>query len=211
MERRIILYGDLRDRFGKEHVYDVETPAEALKALQTNYKDFRTAIDRNGKYCIKVDNLELTEQELAMQFRSGDIHIIPITAGNKSSFFKILFGVVLIAAAIFLVPVVGPALGMSATATSNLAWSIGMMGVKSIMGGIAQMMAPSADPVGGTQAVSQMPAAQGYTQQERPEERPSYLFNGPVNTTEQGGVIPVVYGTFWRGSITVSAGVETIG
>ena len=42
--------------------------------------------------------------------------------------------------------------------------------------------------------------------QERPENKPSYLFNGAVNTTEQGQPIPLLYGELIVGSAVVSAG-----
>ena len=43
-------------------------------------------------------------------------------------------------------------------------------------------------------------------QQERPEERPSFIFNGAVNTMGQGGPVNLVYGRFLTGSAVVSAG-----
>ena len=42
---------------------------------------------------------------------------------------------------------------------------------------------------------------------ERPEERPSFLFNGPENVTEQGYQVPIVYGTHMTGSVVVSASI----
>lgn len=42
---------------------------------------------------------------------------------------------------------------------------------------------------------------------ERPEERPSFLFNGPENVVEQGFQVPIVYGTHMTGSVVVSAGI----
>ena len=41
---------------------------------------------------------------------------------------------------------------------------------------------------------------------ERPENRPSYAFDGPVNTAAQGNPVPVCYGRLIVGSQVVSAG-----
>lgn len=45
-------------------------------------------------------------------------------------------------------------------------------------------------------------------QQEKPDERASFTFNGPVNTMGQGGPVPLVYGRFRTGSAVVSAGIN---
>lgn len=53
------------------------------------------------------------------------------------------------------------------------------------------------------------PSLKGYDR-DQPEERASYLFNGPVNTREQGGCVPVAYGGPQEvGSYTISAGVSS--
>ncbi len=41
------------------------------------------------------------------------------------------------------------------------------------------------------------------------DERASYLFNGPVNTVEQGGCVPLVYGEVETGGYTLSVGVSS--
>jgi predicted phage tail protein len=38
------------------------------------------------------------------------------------------------------------------------------------------------------------------------DNRPSFVFNGPVNVQEQGGPMPLVYGRFRTGSVVGSAG-----
>jgi predicted phage tail protein len=43
--------------------------------------------------------------------------------------------------------------------------------------------------------------------QTKPNDTASYLFNGPVNTTEQGNPVPVLYGRLIVGSQVVSASV----
>jgi len=53
------------------------------------------------------------------------------------------------------------------------------------------------------------PQAKGLGTMEKPENRPSYSFNGPVNTTAQGGAVPLLYGRMIIGSAVISAGIYT--
>lgn len=70
------------------------------------------------------------------------------------------------------------------------AYVIVNIAVAVVMGAISQMLGPK--------------ASNGPTQQ---EQNPSFLYNGPVNVTEQGVQVPIVYGTFMTGSVVVSAGI----
>lgn len=45
-----------------------------------------------------------------------------------------------------------------------------------------------------------------YSSWERPEERPGFQFNGPVNTAEQGQPVPIIVGRMRVGSVVISAG-----
>lgn len=51
-------------------------------------------------------------------------------------------------------------------------------------------------------------AIDDYGDREDPNERRSFHFGGPTNTTEQGGVLPLVYGRMIVGSTVVSAGIN---
>ena len=65
-----------------------------------------------------------------------------------------------------------------------------------LLGGVAQLLAPDVDS-GDPQTY------------EKPEAKASFLFNGPVNTAEQGGPVPLVYGRVITGSHVVSSGLST--
>ena len=42
---------------------------------------------------------------------------------------------------------------------------------------------------------------------ERPENKPSYIFDGPVNTIAAGHPVPILYGEMYVGSAVISAGI----
>ena len=49
-------------------------------------------------------------------------------------------------------------------------------------------------------------SAISYDKREAPAQRPSFVFDGAVNTSEQGGPVPLVYGTMRTGSVVISSG-----
>lgn len=111
------------------------------------------------------------------------IRIIPVLAGSKSPWVRVLVGAALVAVAIVGSTFLGP-----------LAMPIGALGASMIFGGVSQLLAKP----------PKLP--DGYKEAER---RESYLFNGPVNTSVQGASVTLVYGRSIVGSKVISAGIES--
>lgn len=84
------------------------------------------------------------------------------------------------------------AIGFNATAAAIAATVIINIAVAFVLGAISRALAPKPEDTGTS---------------ERPEERPSFLYNGPENVIEAGYQEPVVYGTHMTGSVVVSAGI----
>jgi len=204
----VYLYGAIADRFGEVHSFEVTSPAEAIRALGTNFPDFYGTI-REGRFRVVRGDLDegidLGEEDLTFNLGSADLHIMPVVAGagNNAGAAKIVIGIALIAVAIYAAPVAAAGAGtfganMGATAFTVLGstvtyGNIAMLGATMVLGGIAQMMAPA--PKRGSL--------------ESAERRPSHIFSGPVNLSEQGNPVPLVYGRVRTGSVVVSAGLET--
>lgn len=75
--------------------------------------------------------------------------------------------------------------------------------------GPAMMALGAGMAVGGIIAMTtKMPSAD-VSAQERAEDRASFLFNGPTNTSSQGIAVPRGYGRVRIGSIVVSAALYT--
>jgi predicted phage tail protein len=70
------------------------------------------------------------------------------------------------------------------------------MGISMITGGLSQLLTPS-------------PASDAATDRARPEDRPSFLFNGVTNNSAQGGPVPLVLGTHLVGSVVIGAGLNS--
>lgn len=65
-------------------------------------------------------------------------------------------------------------------------------GLAMLAGGVIQMLSPQ---------------AKGLGTQDGPNNRPSYSFNGAVNTSVQGNPVPLLYGRMIVGSAVISAGI----
>lgn len=188
--KTIILLGELGKRYGRKHLLDVKSPAEAVRALCANFKDFAAFVsassDRNVGYRVLNKREAVGEDELHNP-ASQRITIAPVVAGAGGSVGKILLGAALIAAAFFVPGLAAVAL-FGTTTLATVAFSVG---VSLALGGVAQMLAPQPKSIGPQE-----------------EQQPSYVFNGAVNTSAQGQPVPVGYGRMIVGSAVISAGIS---
>lgn len=191
----IHLYGALAKKFPKKNNIIVNSVSEAICALEANFKGFRNAFKKDRKYIVvRGDTLKtgksITEEEIDMNFSERDWHILPVPAGygGNNGVFSMILGAVMIVAGVV---VTGLSYGWAAPVGQAM---IGM-GVGMMLGGVAQMLAPS-------------PPTYDYGDREKPDERPSYLFDGPKNQIEPGLTIPLIYGQSFIGSIFISGGLE---
>lgn len=222
MMRQVHLHGALGERFGKVFRLAVRTPAEAFLALSVNLgQPFREAV-KAGEWHIMAGPALGFGQDLGdpdmLRFGLGsrDLHIAPAIRGSNGGggLFKVILGVAIMAAAIWLAPpativagtseaaVAGGAVagGLGATAFSIGGYlvsygAIATSGLVMALGGAAQLITPS-------------PKVGGYGSRETADERPSFLFNGAKNTVEQGGPVPLIYGRMRVGGLVISSGVE---
>jgi predicted phage tail protein len=189
-----MLYGSLGATYGKVHRYDVVSPAQAIKALSVTIKGFKQSLIDGGYYRILVggkDELDIDQLGNPMSDRET-IRIVPVVAGAEG-LGKIVLGAVLIGFSGPLGGLIGGALGTTAATTAVIASSISSIGVSLAIGGVSQMLfSPQ------TQSISA----------EREENKPSFIFNGAVNTTRQGNCVPICYGRMIVGSQVISAGLS---
>ena len=187
--KTIILLGELGRRYGRKHTLDVKTPAEAVRALCANFKDFSAFVsssaERNVGYRVlnMRDDVPLDELHNPAGRR---ITIAPVVAGAGGPLGRIILGAALIAFAIINPPLAATVL-FGTTTIGTVAFGIG---VSLALGGVAQLLAPQPS----------IPKEE--------KNNPSYVFNGAVNTTAQGQTVPVGYGRMIVGSAVISAGIS---
>jgi predicted phage tail protein len=188
MLTKIRLHGALGQEFQEVYELQIETAAEAIRALCCQVQGFRQYFEK-GAYRLVIGNKSsgrsIDEGAVHERIASGcfEIHLIPRVAGSKDDVVgKIVLGVALVVAS-FVVPGLGFAVGEA----FGMAYSTTLMslGTAMVLGGVSMAM---------------MPRPEALEEQER-----SNLFGGPVNTAAAGAAIPVVVGEIEVGSIVVSA------
>lgn len=190
----VILYGHLAKKFGKRHEMEISTPAEAIRALCANFKDFKAEVIQDGQalYNLFAGSEDRADVD-AMHLPVGNfktVKIIPIISG-RGGLGKVLLGAALIGASFFL-PVT-PLISGFSFSLSSIASGIGF---SLLLGGISSMLFSPPKPK--------------TSSTERPSNLPSYAFNGAVNTIGQGNPVPYFFGgPLLVGSQVISAGLTT--
>ena len=220
MMRDIFLYGAAGKQFGRHFRLDVASPNEAVRALCTLRPGLREVI-RQGYWRIIVGSPHLKNaiqvHTTGMNLGALPLHLVPAAGaagGDGGGVGKIAAGVVLIGASIVTAGLAAPAgfaamgtlggFGAAMTGASFMgvsAASVAVLGASMVLGGVAGMLA---QPPQGIPGVNASP-----TDSAAPEDRPSFLFNGIVNNTAQGGPVPLLFGHHLTGSVVVSANIDT--
>ncbi|WP_372380311.1 tail assembly protein [Xanthomonas sp. NCPPB 1062] len=185
--RVVRLYGVLRANFGKEFRLAVASPAEAIRALSVQLPGFQAflmgAKDRGLTFAVFNGRRNLAEDQLHDPPGDDAIRIAPVLQGSKrGGVLQTVLGAVLV--------VVGVVL--SANGLGVIGVPLTNAGIAMVIGGVVQMLSPT---------------QKGLGTQDSPDNRPSYAFNGPVNTQAQGNPVPVAYGDTWTGSAVISGGI----
>lgn len=196
--RTVRLYGSLGASFGRVHRLAVRNASEAIHALCILVPGFERFLmeskDRGVIYSIFLGQENIGHDRLKAPAGASDIRIAPVLMGSKrAGSMQTIIGVALIVAASYFSG--GLAAGGSSLigGTSTAGWPFAAsMGMSMAMGGVMQLISP-------------MP--KGLGTMDRPENRSSYSFNGPVNTSIQGSPVGLLYGELTVGSAVVSAGI----
>jgi predicted phage tail protein len=184
------LYGSLK-KFGESYELNASDAKECIRALAVqldNFKDELLKCDVRLVWGDLNQNRELDAQTLSLNIPDKELHIIPSASGAGGGSGKIISGVALIGASFF-VPGAG-LMGISALSATT----VGVLGTTLALTGVAQSLAPN------------VPA--DYESQQRPDERASYIFDGPVNRAGEGIAVPLIIGEVLTGSIVVSSGLD---
>jgi predicted phage tail protein len=223
MEQTVRLLGDLGERYGAKHVYyDLRTPADAIKLLCINKPEFQEELihaHENGVgYRLIQAGTDLDYADLQLPLGSNDLILTPVITGSGGGGTgKILAGIALVAAAVFLGPAAigafGVTFGGAGIITGAAATAIGSIGASLILGGVSQMLSPQPTIPnmggiggGGMRGSGESGATDGPQSVTRGANgRQSYSYTGAANTVGVGATIPVVYGKALVGSQLLSA------
>ena len=188
MERKTVikLSGSMAQRFGRTHRRALTSASEVFRALSNTIAGFdaylREARAKGLDFVIFRDRRNIGHEEFELLGAGDELRIIPVIRGSKrAGVFQALLGTALVAAAIWM-----PGVSIAA---SNLMFSVG---AAMAVGGVVQMLSPQVS---------------GLRMRQEPDNKPSYAFGGPVNTTASGNPVPLLYGQREIGGAIISAGV----
>ena len=201
------LKGELGERFGEKWSMNVNKVQDIFRLIECQRQGFRpymqNCIENDINFTIQRGEEFIDETELLLSLGKEDIIVTPIPAGSKGKVGKIIGAVLLIYGGYMMVTGAGmnPVL-------ANIAPQIGirggnMMALGSKLGTFGKvagytMMALGTSLGLRTLAEMMMPdAAEG--------EDDSHLFSGPMNTTVQGGAVPILYGEMQVGGHLINA------
>lgn len=215
-------HGSLAEEFGGEERYvNARNLQDVFNGLISACgRTFKKAIldgkwhiitgEKKEEELLPTDNY-LAEKLVAFPIQEERLHIFPavIGAGGKSGIGEMILGVVLIVVAVVLwnpelvglsgtlVGTEGAAAGsaeaglITAATASSIANSLALAGAMSILGGVMALITPVPKMNYGV------------------AQRQSFIFNAPINNTNQGVALPVVYGECMTGSTVISADIQT--
>jgi predicted phage tail protein len=221
------VYGALRKKLGQcRFEFDVETPAQAIKALCVNFRGLEKWLldsERDGvSYRVTIGKEKITQEStgnLILPWSEKEVFsITPVIVGAGGGTGQILAGVGLVAFAILTAGAGTGFLGLGAGLTGTAATgplaagfavqsgfvlgsaasvAIGSIGAALLVSGISQAISPS--PVQSTSVLERGREA---------AKLESFTFSGIVNTAKQGLPVPIVYGRAYVGSAVLSSGLD---
>jgi predicted phage tail protein len=186
--REVRLYGPLAKRFGAVHYLDIQTPHEAVRALCSTiagFKEFLLCENRYG-YMVWVGRVAQTLADLHVPSGTEVIKIMCRVFGAKSQAMTMI----LIGAALFFAAPLAGGLIASTSVGGTIALYGAKLGVALMLGGVTGLLSPQRKE----------------SNRASVQNDPSYAFDGPVNTTQQGLPVPLGYGRCMVGSAVISAG-----
>lgn len=205
------VYGELKKRLGGQGRFelDVSTPAEAIKALTSNFKGLDKWMIESEKdgvgYKVQLGSEIVKETEietLLLPWSEKEVFsITPVITGAGRGFGQILLGAALIGLSFVTFGTSaafagGSLSGLGTTAgIYGAAWgskALGAIGLSLVVGGVSQMLSPPPPDLDMKQA----------------NRLQNYSFSGVTNTAQVGTAIPIAFGRLFIGSCVISSGLD---
>ena len=202
--QKVKLYGLLAEKFGDELPIKGDTPTYIIQIMEANFPGQVYKEISIGEYFIWSENEDgnkrgyETEEDLITATSDTVLHIMPRLEGasNQKGGIMAIVGVVVIG--VVIAASGGAALGalpalQGALASGGLASTAAQIGIGLALSGIGSMLVkPPAFNV----------------DNDPQDSHQSYILTGAVNTMNEGGAIPVIYGAPIVGSTVISGGID---
>ena len=204
------VYGALKKQLGGQGTFelDVNTPAEAIKALTANFKGlakWMVESEQHGvAYKVQLGTEVVGEEQIDTLLHPWSqrevFSITPVMSGAGRGWGQVLLGAALIGLSFVTFGTAafagGSLAGFGTTAgVYGAAWgskALGAIGLSMMLGGVSQMLSPPPPDLNMKQA----------------NVLQNYSFSGVTNTAQVGTAIPIAYGRLFVGSSVISSGLD---
>ena len=181
----VYLYGELRNKFGSEFKFKINSPKEAFLAINANRRGFLNEIKRLASkhihYRIIIDDCIVSSpKEIEIKKIPKEIHIVPIVWGSGTGIEVIWF-----------LEAVFATLGIYGSVGTFLAYTVAITAAMMAVQGAMSLLYPDPKP--------------DFNQEVQAGSK-SYLFGNRPNNTSQGQAVPVGYGRLKIGGSQISIG-----
>ena len=195
--KTLVLHGALAAEFGSTFRMNVNGIAQAIRLMDCNTRGrFSKAL--YGKYYeFRWGDRPLDDvDQISYPTAADELHIEPVIEGNIKGLFGLFAGIPVVGAAFapLGIPLGGAFGGAAGAAGLGALGGFGAIFKGVLLLGVLYLISSALTP--------------DAPEEKEADERNSFLFDGAVNTTKQGGPVPLVYGYLRTGSVLIQGGIE---
>lgn len=203
----VYLKGDMGERFGEKWSMNVANVQDIFKLIECQREGFRNymidCIDNGIDFTVQRGEEFIDETELMLSLGEEDLTVTAIPVGSKGNAGKLIMAALLIYGGYMLMqPSFVAGAGTAGTTAS---------GTASVTASVTKVAATTGAKIAGYTLMTLGTSLGLRTLGEmllpdaKDPEDDSHLFGGPVNTTSQGGAVPILYGEMMVGGHTINA------
>ena len=204
----VYLKGDMGERFGEKWSMNVANVQDIFKLIECQREGFKQymldCVENGVDFTVQRGEEFIDETELMLSLGKEDITVTAVPAGSKGNVGKLIMAAIMIYTGYYLVQgaAMTPALGSVAGEVMGTT-SAKIMTVGSNLGKAGKLLGYTAMALGtslGLRTIGEMMLPDA-----KDPEDDSHLFGGPLNTTTQGGAVPILYGEMMVGGHIINS------
>ena len=195
----VYLKGDMGERFGEKWSMNVANVQDIFKLIECQREGFRSymidCIENDIDFTVQRGEEFIDETELMLSLGEEDLTVTAIPAGSKGNVGKLIAAAFLIWSGMYFLDAaalagtgagagMGAGIGGAYTGLNVVGYTLITLGTSLGLRTIGEMILPD-------------------TKTENEDD--SHLFGGPINTTTQGGAVPVLYGEMMVGGHVINS------
>jgi predicted phage tail protein len=204
------LKGDMGNRFGEKWSMNVSNAQDIFKLIECQREGFKQymldCVENGVDFTVQRGEEFIEETELMLSLGKEDITVTAIPAGSKGNVGKLIAAALLIYTGYWMYQ--GAALGTGTAAAGGIVAPATKLGTNALhigfnLGKAGKMLGYTAMALGtslGLRTIGEMMLPDA-----KDPEDDSHLFGGPLNTTTQGGAVPVLYGEMMVGGHVINS------